>query len=351
MPLPTKFDFIVAYSNTAAHSAINNRYIERSPFSTKGAQSNCNAAYAYLLRYGKRIGLRGCFATVDDICGTGEFSSYWIFNHRWQRVVHRAKTNVIFDKFSSASKVHAKVSELLIGTKKRIALYHNHDVRTLFDNKITTHKALHPYMVPTVAINIDSVKKIRTAKKILKGQIFRHQHANDFAGDLVLKNIFGGAGEHIYKIHTDARFKKIAAHSSDIHFLLQPFIHASNFGTMQKNGRADLRVIIGNKIILQSYIRVAKKGDFRANVSQGGSIHYIPLHKIPKQVLRMITKIQKSAHLKNALYTLDFMRSKQGNLYLVEGNASPGLTWSGVEDERRAKQLMRIIVKQLALMV
>lgn len=112
-----------------------------------------------------------------------------------------------------------------------------------------------------------------------------------------------------------------------------------------------MRVIIAKKTILQSYIRTAKKGDFRSNVHQGGTIHYIPLHKIPAQVISMIAKIQKSAHLKNALYTLDFMRSKNGNLYLVEGNASPGLTWSGAEDERRAKQLMRLIVKQLALMV
>lgn len=350
MERPLQFDFIVVYSNKNAYSAANKKYTGHSPFSTKGTYKACNPAYAYLLQYSKRIGLHACFATVNDIYGTGKFSSYWTYNKTWKRVPQKAQTTVVFDKFSSISKVNSKAHKTLIGTSHRIALYHHHKVRALFDNKITTHKALRQYMVPTVAINIGSAKTILTAKKALKKQTDHHAHTDDFIGDFILKDIFGSGGDHIYKIHTDADFKKITTDAADTQFLLQPFIQASNFDMQRKNGRADLRVIIGNKTILQSYIRTAKKGDFRANIKQGGSIDYIPIRKIPQQVVDMMAKIQKTTHLQDALYTLDFIHSKNGNLYLIEGNSSPGLTWVNAEDERRAKQLIRFIVKQLQIM-
>ncbi|HLD22079.1 MAG TPA: hypothetical protein VJB65_04215 [Patescibacteria group bacterium] len=350
MTKPLKFDFIVVYSNTNTYSATNKKYTGTSPFSKKGNYASCNSAYEYLLQYSRRVGLHAAFSTVDDISGTGEFSSYWIFNKVWKRVQHTAQTFVIFDKFSNLTNVNASAYKMLIGTHNRIVLYHNHKVRTLFDNKLTTHSKLNQYMLPTVSIKLDSKKTISKAKKALKIQINNHLHTNDFTHELILKDIFGGGGDHIYKIQTDARFKKIAADTADVQFLLQPFIHTSNFNTGKMNGLTDLRVIIGNNTMLQSYIRTAKKGDFRANIKQGGSIDYVPIHKIPQQVIDMIAQIQKSTDLKDALYTLDFICSQNGNLYLIEGNASPGLTWSNIEDEKRAKQLMRIIVKQLQMM-
>lgn len=352
MPRPNKFDFLVIYSNKCAYSAANTKYAGTTPFSSKGKFRSRNAAYRYFLQYGKRLGLRVAFATVNDICGTGKVGAYWTYHNAWKRVLQPARTTVIFDKFSSVKKTNIQAYKTLVGTSRHIKLYHNHTLRSLFDNKITTYNELGQYMVPTVAVKIDSAKTIRNAIKALQKKISHCAHANDFSQDLVIKDVFGGGGDHIYKVQSAASFKKIAHVAADIHFLLQPFLQTSDFtlGHSIKPLPADLRVIIGNKTILQSYLRTAKKGDFRANVKQGGSIAYIPIHKIPQQVLKTIAKIQKTTNLKGALYTLDFMRSKKGNLYLVEGNASPGLTWSNTEDERRAKQLIRLIVHQLQLM-
>ncbi len=347
---PTQRDFLVIYSNKDAQSAANNSYTGISPFAGRGAAASCNRSYAYLLKYAKRLGLSAGFATVADISGTGTVSSYWTYTTQWNRVTHSATTAVVFDKFSNIAHTNDAAMKQLLGDSQSIALYHNHDTRMLFDNKLTTYAALSQYMLPTVAINLGSLKTMNTAKRALKKQIDTHAHIEDFTKELILKDVFGGGGDHIYKIHTDAAFKKIPTGVDDVQFLLQPFIHASNFDTGRKNGKADLRVIIGDKQILQSFIRTAKKGDFRANAKQGGAIDYIATDDIPEQVVKMIAQIQKTAHLKNGMYTLDFMRSENGNLYLVEGNASPGLTWSNPEDERRAKQLMRIIVKQLQIM-
>ncbi len=346
----TQHDFLIIYSNKDARSAADSTYAGLAPFAGRGTAASCNRSYAYLLQYAKRLGLKAGFATVADIHGVGSVSSYWTYTTQWQRVPHPATTTVVFDKFSNADHKNDTASATLLGKKKSIALYHNHDTRTLFDNKLTTHAALSQYMLPTVAVNLGSLKTMNAAKRTLKKQIDNHAHIEDFTKELILKDIFGRSGDHIYKIHTDAAFKKIPTGIDDVQFLLQPFIEVSNFDTGRKNGKADLRVIIGDKNILQSFIRTAKKGDFRANTKQGGAIDYIATNDIPEQVIRMIKKIQKTAALRHGLYTLDFMRSKNGNLYLIEGNASPGLTWSNSEDERRAKELIRIIVKQLQVM-
>ncbi len=350
IPSPTQRDFLVIYSNIDAHSAADGGYTGVSPFAGRGEMASCNRSYAYLLKYAKRIGMSGGFATVADISAAGTVSSYWTYTTQWNRVHTPATTTVVFDKFSNAEHTNDAAMKQLLGDSESIALYHNHDTRMLFDNKLTTHAALSQYMLPTVAVNLGSLKTMNAAKRALKKQIDNHAHIEDFTKELILKDVFGGGGDHIYKIHTDAAFAKIPTGVDDVQFLLQPFIHASNFDTGRKNGKADLRVIIGDKQILQSFIRTAKSGDFRANTKQGGAIDYITTDDIPEQVVKMIAKIQKTARLKTGMYTLDFMRSKNGNLYLVEGNASPGLTWSNPEDERRAKQLIRIIVKQLQLM-
>ncbi len=346
----TQHDFLVIYSNKDAHSAAEHGYTGIAPFSGNGAAASSNQSYAYFLQYAKRRGLTVGFATVADIESVGSVSSYWTYTTKWKRMQHSATTTVVFDKFSNASHKNGAALTRLLGKKKTIALYHNHDTRVLFDNKLTTHATLSEYMLPTVAVNLDSLKTMNAAKRALKKQIDNHAHIEDFTKELILKDVFGGGGEHIYKIHTDAAFKKIPTGVDDLQFLLQPFIHASDFDTGRKNGKADLRVIIGDKHILQSFIRTAKKGDFRANTKQGGAIDYITTNDIPEQVINMITKIQKTAKLKNGMYTLDFIRSKNGNLYLIEGNPGPGLTWSDTEDERRAKQLIRIIVQQLQIM-
>lgn len=346
----TQHDFLIIYSNKDAHSAADSTYAGLAPFAGRGTAASCNRSYTYLLKYAKRLGLRAGFATVADISGTGTVSSYWTYTTQWNRVQHPATTTVVFDKFSNIAHANDAAMKQLLGDSQSIALYHNHDTRLLFDNKLTTHATLSQYMLPTVAINLGSLKTMNTAKRALKKQIDNHAHIEDFTKELILKDIFGGGGEHIYKIHTDAAFAKIPTGVDDLQFLLQPFIQASDFDTGRKNGKADLRVIIGDKQILQSFIRTAKKGDFRANTKQGGSIDYITTGDIPEQVLKMIAKIQKTAKLKDGMYTLDFMRSKNGTLYLIEGNVSPGLTWSNPEDERRAKQLIRIIVKQLQIM-
>jgi len=117
----------------------------------------------------------------------------------------------------------------------------------------------------------------------------------------------------------------------------------------------DLRIILLNHKVIQAYIRIAKPGQFECNEHQGGSLVYIPLKIIPKDVLSMIDKIIKKLDteldLKHSLYSLDFMRTSSGHLYFLEGNNNPGIDWNHEKkiNEIKSKELINLIVDELKL--
>jgi glutathione synthase/RimK-type ligase-like ATP-grasp enzyme len=104
-------------------------------------------------------------------------------------------------------------------------------------------------------------------------------------------------------------------------------------------------------VIIQSYLRIAKTDEFRANAQQGGKVMYLSNALIPQDVITMVDNINAQLPSTTAIYTLDFIKSDNGNLYFIEGNMSPGLNWFDEEDERRAKVLIRSIVENLKLLL
>jgi len=141
-------------------------------------------------------------------------------------------------------------------------------------------------------------------------------------------------------------------------YILQPLINCKGgFKVGKYEGPMDLRLILLNHKIIQAYIRIAKKGNFKCNYHQGGKLFYISPQKIPKDVLTLVKKIIKKLdlklNLKHSLYTLDFIRSNKGNLYFIEGNTNPGIDWKPGEkrDEVKSKEIINLIVKELKLIL
>ena len=94
----------------------------------------------------------------------------------------------------------------------------------------------------------------------------------------------------------DKKDKKILS------YIVQPFINCNNgFSFGKYCGVIDLRLIFLNHKIVQTYIRIAKKGKFECNEHQGGNLVYIPIKIIPKDVLTMTRKIIKNLHTKSDL--------------------------------------------------
>ncbi len=111
-----------------------------------------------------------------------------------------------------------------------------------------------------------------------------------------------------------------------------------------------MRIIyLGGKVV-QTYIRQAKKDDFRCNEHQGGTLIYTKFSEIPLSVRKFSEKVAKLLGNQQGLFALDFIISNTNTIYFVEGNSGPGIDWnlSLAENEKKAKILIRGIVRELA---
>lgn len=344
---PEAFDLLVVLDGRSAKSAADETYTEEAPYPHESTYVRSNDSYAFFLQQCAEQSLRAAFTTLDDVVGPGLFSSYWTYTDRWQRVLKPAQTNFIFDKFSSSHYENLEQVRLLHSGSEPVILFHRDEIRNTFDNKLNTFLNFPDHTIPTAPINIHSQEHITTAKKELAEQILRHRNSTDFTATYIVKDQFGSGGANIYLIENDDEYEPLRREHTTTTFILQPFIETSQSHFEEYTGRIDLRAIILNGEIVQSFIRIAKPGEYRANAYRGGRLVYIDLEKIPEEILNNVADIKKRLPIDDTLFALDFIQSDAGNYYLVEGNSMPGLNWFIPENEKHAHYLMRLIIQNI----
>lgn len=362
---PTEYDLLVIYSSPIARSAGNKQYKEKAPFSSKSRQKGYNDSYSYFLSRCKKLGIKAAFATSNNIIAPGTVKSFWIYDNKWIRDYEETHANVIFDKFTPSTYKQEKKLKLLTSSKK-VYLFNNKKISAIFSDKLNTHRHFKDFTIPTVKITQPLKQDIQKAKTKLDNLLKKHKSKLDFVNGHIIKDNTGAGGFKIHKIDfNNSGNKKIIKHHKTnkkikelLDYILQPFVDCSGgFKFGKHKGLIDLRIILLNHKLIQTYIRIAKKGKFRCNEHQGGDLVYLPLTSIPKEVLVMVKKIVKKldtkANLKHSLYALDFMRSNNGNLYFIEGNTNPGIDWNPKNkiNEKKSKELIDIIVRELKLIV
>ena len=342
------FDVLIVYSNRLATSASILKDEALLPFAKGSGNESYNVVYGYFLKICQKNRLKVAFTTSADIIGAGKCQSYWLYEgNSWVKVGKTGYSKLIFDKFAPVNKKMKNNRSLLFSSKK-IKPFNQPYLYDLFFDKQKTYAKLHQFSIPTVSI----VKSVYKACKTLKEITREHLYKEDFSDEIVIKDRFGAGGRNVYKFKVD-QTKKIAEllkkHNKKS-FVIQPFIRFDKgFSYKNSSVSTDIRLIyLGGKII-QTYIRMAKAGDFRCNEHQGGTLKYIPKSQVPTNVLLTSNKIAKVLNKNSSLYALDFIVSNNGNIYLLEGNTGPGLDWnlSSKENEIEAQKLIRIIVKKL----
>ncbi|MDP3970582.1 MAG: hypothetical protein Q8P90_02685 [bacterium] len=341
------FDVIIVYDGLIAEGASDKSYRGRTPFSRTGDYFDYNKSYEYFLLYCSKLGLKAAFASTVDINEYGLFKAVWIFNKKWQRLHEIVEAKIVFDKFSNFDTYNAKYDTKLKNNIHGITYFHHPAIRSLFDNKIKTYNTFSKFSIPTAKINVHSSFTIASAKKILNAQIQKHTNTADFTELFVLKDQYGSGGLNVFKVKSVEEVLKIGKNDQKISYILQPLILATGFSFVNYKGYIDLRVIVCDGIITDCYIRIAKSGEFRANASRGGNVAYIPVKEIPKDVVKMSKSINAMLSEQDGFYALDFIKSNTGNLYFIEGNITPGLTWFNKKDEIQVKQLMRNIIQKI----
>jgi glutathione synthase/RimK-type ligase-like ATP-grasp enzyme len=353
------YDLIIVYSEDNAKSAKDKSYRGKVPFF--GECKIYNDSYNYFLLRCKKMGIRAALATSKDIIGPGLFQSFWTYDKKWIRNAGKAHSRILFDKFTPTT-IEQRGKLKLLTPSKFIYTFNNKKLVDIFQNKLYTYKYFKEFAIPSVKINNPSKEEIYLAKTKLDKLLKRHKYRNDFKGYLI-KDRCGSGGSRIFKVDLDCRLKDSLKeiekqHKLDmkngrlVSYILQPFInYDKGFVFGKYKGFIDLRVILLNHKIVQTYIRIARKGDFRCNEHQGGNLVYMPKKIILKDVLVMTQKIIKKLKLKlkQSLYALDFIRSNNGNLYFVEGNIKPGIDWNHKKkiNEIRSKELINLIVDEL----
>lgn len=359
------YDVIVVYSGSIAKSARDRHYREKSPFSSKGSYGIYNDSYRYFLLRCKKMGIKAAFATSKDIIGSGLFQNFWTYDKEWIRNYGKAYSRVLFDKFTPVS-IKQKNQLKLLTSSKSAYTFNDKKIKDIFRNKLNTYKHFKEFAIPTVKITNPLKRKMVLAKTKLDKLLKKHRYRVDFNDSYIIKDKTGAGGLKIYKVDFDKfGFKEIMKHyeldkkdKEILSYIVQPFINCNKgFSFGKYCGLIDLRLILLNHKIVQTYIRIAKKGEFECNEHQGGNLVYMLIKIIPKDVLimtrKIIKKLDAKLNLKHSLYALDFMRSNNGNLYFIEGNTNPGIDWNHEKkiNEIKSKELINIIVNELKLII
>jgi len=347
------FDVLVVYSDGIALSATDKSSESSMPFSFSSGRSNYNDAYAYFLDSCEHLGLTAAFSTSADIIDAGTCKSYWVYEQKhWHKVDGLCYSQQIFDKFAPINRLRELERELLFSSDL-IKPFNNPHIFSIFFDKLKSCKELTDFAIPTVAIDsfdkdgiTKSIRKLRnlTSKRMVKG---------DYSHAIVVKDRFGAGGNNIFKITKNftEEIYKLLQNESSLSFVIQPFMKfAKGFCYRNKTGATDIRLIYQNGKIIQTYIRMAQKNDFRCNEHQGGTLTYITLQDVPKKVLRVSKKIASILNQNNSLFSLDFVISDVGNVFFLEGNVNPGIDWNLdlKKNEQMSKKLIRSIVRELA---
>ena len=347
-----KFDVLIVYSGSLADSASSISGKISAPFSKESGKENYNIVYSYFLEDCWKNNLKAAFSTSSDIIGTGMVKSYWIFEDKvWKRIQGKGYSKIIFDKFSPTNKEKVTKRDLLFSSKK-IRPFNRPSLFDLCFDKQKTYNKLSKFAIPTVTIKSVTKKGIHDAVSLLGKEIVKHKHEGDFSNKIVMKDRFGAGGINVYKFEAgqeDLMSVLIKKHKN-ISFIIQPLVEFDK-GFIYKNSSVstDIRLIYLGSTLVQTYIRMAKKGSFRCNEHSGGLLKYIQTNEIPLKVLSASHDVAKIIDNKSSLIALDFIVSNRGNVYLLEANSGPGLDWnlSMKENEVEAKKLIRVIIKEI----
>ncbi len=353
MTHPVVLDVLIVYNGFTAASARDAAPANKQPFPSGSLNQSCNNPYSYLLEQCAKLGLSAGFTTSLDIIGPGLCRSYWTFRkNSWHKIDSPCYSEMIFDKFSP-KKRPGKLQRKLLFSSKKIISYNDKTIYKMFFDKHLTYTSLSNHAIPTVKLGSSSIHSIQDSIDKLTRIMALHPGKSDFGSGFILKDRFGAGGWHVYKIKPGdtVAIQVIMQVNPNITFILQPFAKFDlGFSYKHQTAATDIRLLYLNGTIVQSYLRMAKSGDFRCNEHQGGHSTYLKLTEIPEIIRLKSDFIADSLPNNNSLYALDFIIANSGTPYFIEGNTGPGLSWneSVAKEKFMGRQLIRSIAQSLS---
>ena len=114
-------DVLVIYENVAK-SASDSSYAEMMPYPKNTPYYDYNFPYSYLLEGCEKKGMKAGFATIADVTGPGQVSSFWTYkNNEWKRNNRNAFSKFIFLRCPPEGKSTLVSLELLFSNSSIIS--------------------------------------------------------------------------------------------------------------------------------------------------------------------------------------------------------------------------------------
>ncbi|HVQ44831.1 MAG TPA: hypothetical protein VMT30_07795 [Candidatus Saccharimonadia bacterium] len=247
----------------------------------------------------RKRGAQAYFATDNaTYLGDGLFSTAYTTDTKRPadefEVVHNVKADVVYEKGGFTGKDVLVINPAFV-----------HDITS---SKTETYKYFGKYQPKTVIAH-DRSELERAAEEL--------------AGDMiVVKEPEGNGGKAVF---IGPRAEVLAKMPATYPLIVQEFVDTSVGIEGLVEGMHDLRIKIGGGKIWGAKIRMPAPGEYRANVSQGGSERYLYTEQIPADVAALALEIDQFFADYPRYYALDFANTPQG-WKLIELNSKPGLT-------------------------
>lgn len=250
-----------------------------------------NKPYSRLLGYGKAVGAK-VFIGSPKQYEKGVLKKAVYYDSGW-KIRKNVKIDVIFNKsktmdFGNIPVLNYPEFSKIANDKKGLPeLFPNIMPRSFLVNNIQEAERMLP--------------KIRTNKIVIKP-----------------RRGSGGVGVKIL----DKLPEKIEKNT-----ILQEFVESKNVPFWETDSNAwDLRNVIIDGKLIDSFIRIAKKGSLLSNINRGGKIRFIKKSEIPEDVWKKICVVEsKFRRFKHRIYSIDFILDPKNNAWMIETNAAPGI--------------------------
>lgn len=257
----------------------------------------------------------------------------WTFNEAdgWKKAKN-IKPDLIYDKTKSGIEAYYK-KELI---SRNYPFINNLRFTRIMDDKLITSLIFQKWSKKSWIVN--NQKKLKKILPKIKSQKF------------VVKPISESGGKNVQILNKEEALGKIIFGED---YLVQEFIDSSSGVPGVSESMHDLRLFFINDRLSYSYIREPEKGNYLANLSQGGSLSIVPKDKIPHSlnpIIRYTNKIFETFNPR--IYSIDFMFDEYKRPWIVELNSMPGLYFTPQEKPymlEMYQELIEVFKKQLIL--
>jgi len=235
-----------------------------------------------------------------------EHELYILYDGKRESLHHLGKTLGAFDcvivrpSFSSDPSIHASLIRQF--ELQGYLVINTHSAVHRAKNKVRTLQLLHHYEIAT------------PKTVVLFGEESLDDVMHEFRYPVILKSAYGSGGSGVFLAESKRSLKPVVQHllkrNKTEPIKIQEYIAESK-------GK-DLRLFVVGRQVVAAMQRSAKKGEFRSNFHQGGSVKGIEPTQEEKKMA-----IEATLGLGLDISGVDILRTKKGPV-IIEVNSQPG---------------------------